>query len=154
MISASATATDIPGTVAGGKVFHRLVPDDDVQGKSAGDYIAKKLQAKTAAYIHDNTDYGKPLAEGTQKAWEASGVQTVGSEAIDPEEPGLLRRGQLDEQSLKPDVIYYGGYYAEAGRLKKQLTDGGVDRHLRERRRRARPGLHRGRRRRRPTAPS
>jgi branched-chain amino acid transport system substrate-binding protein len=125
MISASATAADIPATVAGSKVFHRLVPDDDVQGKSAGDYIAKKLQAKTAAYIHDNTDYGKPLAEGTQKAWEASGVQTVGSEAIDPKSQDFSAAVN-SMNNLKPDVIYYGGYYAEAGRLKKQLTDGGV----------------------------
>ena len=29
-------------------------------------------------------------------------------------------------KSLKPDVIYYGGYYEQAGRLKKQLTDAGV----------------------------
>src|SRR5437016_5742433 len=83
MISASATAADIPSTVPGGKVFHRLVPDDDVQGASAGKYIANKLKAKTAAYIHDNTAYGKPLAEGTQKAWEAAGVRTSGDGTLD-----------------------------------------------------------------------
>jgi branched-chain amino acid transport system substrate-binding protein len=126
MISASATATDIPTTVAGGKVFHRLVPDDDVQGASAGKYIATKLQAKTAAYIHDNTDYGKPLAEGTQKAWEAAGVNTVGNAAIDPKSQDFSAAVN-SMKSLNPDVIYYGGYYAEAGRLKKQLSDGGVD---------------------------
>jgi branched-chain amino acid transport system substrate-binding protein len=126
MVSASATAVDIPATVPDGKVFHRLVPDDDVQGKSAGDYIAKKLGAKTAAYIHDNTDYGKPLAEGTQKVWEASGVQTVGTGvAIDPngEDYSAAVNSMND---LKPEVIYYGGYYSQAGKLKKQLTDGGV----------------------------
>ena len=126
MVSASATAADIPSTVAGSKVFHRLVPDDDVQGKSAGDYIAKTLQAKTAAYIHDNTDYGKPLAEGTQKVWEQSGVQTAGSEAIDPKSEDFSAAVN-SMNALNPDVIYYGGYYSEAGKLKKQLTDGGVD---------------------------
>jgi branched-chain amino acid transport system substrate-binding protein len=126
MISASATATDIPSTVPGAKVFHRLVPDDDVQGKSGGEYIAKKLQAKTAAYIHDNTDYGKPLAEGTQKVWEQSGVQTVGSEAIDPKSEDYSAAVNSMKR-LNPDVIYYGGYYSQAGKLKKQLTDGGVD---------------------------
>ena len=35
MISASATATDIRARVPSGKVFHRLVPDDDVQGAGA-----------------------------------------------------------------------------------------------------------------------
>ncbi|MGH8992374.1 MAG: ABC transporter substrate-binding protein, partial [Acidimicrobiia bacterium] len=28
--------------------------------------------------------------------------------------------------SPAPDMIFYGGYYAEAGRLKKQLTDAGI----------------------------
>ena len=125
MISASATASDIPSTVAGGKVFHRLVPDDDVQGASAGKYIANKLNAKTAAYIHDNTDYGKPLAEGTQKAWETAGVDTVGNAAIDPKSQDFSAAVN-SMKSLNPSVIYYGGYYAEAGRLKKQLSDGGV----------------------------
>jgi branched-chain amino acid transport system substrate-binding protein len=125
MISASATATDIPSTVPGSKVFHRLVPDDDVQGASAGEYISKKLSAKTAAYIHDNTDYGKPLAEGTQKAWEAAGVNTVGNAAIDPKSQDFSAAVN-SMKSLNPNVIYYGGYYAEAGRLKKQLSDGGV----------------------------
>jgi branched-chain amino acid transport system substrate-binding protein len=125
MISASATAADIPGTVPDGKAFHRLVPDDDVQGKSSGDYIAKTLEATTAAYIHDNTDYGKPLAEGTQKVWEASGVQTVGSEAIDPTSEDYSAAVN-SMKSLNPGVIYYGGYYSEAGKLKKQLTDAGV----------------------------
>ena len=125
MISASATATDIPSTVPGSKVFHRIVPDDDVQGTSAGKYIAQKLKAKTAAYIHDNTDYGKPLAEGTQKAWEAAVVRTVGNAAIDPKSQDFSAAVN-SMKSLKPDVIYYGGYYAEAGRLKKQLTDGAV----------------------------
>jgi branched-chain amino acid transport system substrate-binding protein len=125
MISASATAADIPSTVPGSKVFHRLVPDDDVQGASAGKYIANKLKAKTAAYIHDNTAYGKPLAEGTQKAWEAAGVSTAGNAAIDPKSQDFSAAVN-SMRSLKPDVIYYGGYYAEAGRLKKQLSDGGV----------------------------
>jgi branched-chain amino acid transport system substrate-binding protein len=125
MISASATAVDIPATVPDGKVFHRIVPDDAVQGKSGGDYIAKTLEATTAAYIHDNTDYGKPLAEGTQEVWEASGVQSVGSEAIDPKSEDYSAAVN-SMKSLNPDVIYYGGYYSEAGKLKKQLTDGGV----------------------------
>lgn len=125
MISASATAADIPSTVPGGKVFHRLVADDDVQGASAGKYIANKLKAKTAASIHDNTVYGKPLAQGTQKAWETAGVSTVGTVAIDPK--GQDFSAAVNTMIfLKPDVIYYGGYYAEAGRLKKQLSDGGV----------------------------
>jgi branched-chain amino acid transport system substrate-binding protein len=125
MISASATAADIPSTVPGSRVFHRIVADDNVQGASAGAYISKQLKAKTAAYIHDNTDYGKLLADATQKASEAAGVSTVGNAAIDPRSQDFSAAVN-SIKVLKPDVIYFGGYYAEAGRLKKQLSDGGV----------------------------
>ena len=33
-------------------------------------------------------------------------------------------------KAANPDVIFYGGYYEEAGRLKKQLADAGVDGHV------------------------
>ena len=126
MVSASATAVDIPDTVPDGKSFHRLVPDDDVQGAGVAEYVSKKLGAKTAFYIHDNTDYGKGLSDGTQALLEKAGVSTAGSDAIDP-------RGQdytaavNKAKAANPDVVFYGGYYAEAGRVAKQLKDAGVE---------------------------
>jgi branched-chain amino acid transport system substrate-binding protein len=52
-------------------------------------------------------------------------VRTIGNAAIDPKSQDFSAAVN-SMKSLKPDVIYYGGYYAEAGRLKKQLADGGV----------------------------
>ncbi len=128
LVSASATATALPDEVPGQTVFHRLVPGDDVQGRGVTDYVTKKLTVRTAAYIHDNADYGKALADGTRGELEGAGVTTVLNEAIDPKSQDFSAVvNQVRAISPPPDMIFYGGYYSEGGRLKKQLTDGQVN---------------------------
>ena len=125
MVSASATSAALPTAVPNQTVFHRLVPDDDVQGKGLADYVSKKLTARRAVYVDDNSEYGKGLADGTQKLLEAAGVPTVARDSIDPRSQdfsAVVNR----IRSANPDLIFYGGYYSEAGRLRKQLVDGGV----------------------------
>src|SRR5207248_2037007 len=53
MISASATNAGLPTVVPNATVFHRVIPDDDVQGKGIADYITKKLHVKKMAFIDD-----------------------------------------------------------------------------------------------------
>lgn len=125
MVSASATGTALPTVVPDSKVFHRIVPDDDVQGAGLTDYITKKLGAKSAAYVHDNSEYGKGLAEGTQKLLDDAGLKSSVVEAVDPKAQDYSAAVNKVKSS-GADFVFYGGYYAEAGRLKKQLTDAGV----------------------------
>src|SRR5207253_11515730 len=95
--------------------------------KGVTDYVTKKLGVTRAAYIHDNGEYGKGLADGTRAQLEAVGVTTVLNEAIDPKSQDLSAVvNQVLAISPPPDMIFFGGYYSDAGRLKKQLTDGQV----------------------------
>jgi branched-chain amino acid transport system substrate-binding protein len=127
MISASATAVDIPATVPGGKSFHRLVPDDAVQGQGVSDYLTKKLKTKSVFYIDDKSDYGKGLASDTKKTLEAAQIKTAGTDEITPGEQSYLQAvNNVKAASPKPDIVFYGGYYSDAGRLAKQLHDGGA----------------------------
>lgn len=125
MVSASATNAALPTAVPNQTVFHRLVPDDDVQGKGVADYVSKKLGSKRAAYVHDNSEYGKGLADGTRTLLEKAGVPTVANDAIDPRSQDFSAVVNRLRQA-NPDLVFYGGYYSEAGRLRKQLVDGGV----------------------------
>ena len=126
MISASATATSLPTIVPNGTVFHRLVPDDDVQGQGVADYVTKKLKAKSVFYINDNSDYGKGLADGTQQILEKAGVTTAGTDAIDPNSDDYSSAVNK-AVAAKPDIVFYGGYYSQAGKLAKQLKDAGAN---------------------------
>jgi branched-chain amino acid transport system substrate-binding protein len=125
MISASATNVALPTVVAGQTVFHRVIPDDDVQAIGVTNYVVKALKAKKVASIHDNSDYGKGLWEGVIKGVEAQGVANVLTDAVDPKATDYSAAVNK-VKAAKPDVVFYGGYYNEAGRFKKQLSDAGV----------------------------
>jgi branched-chain amino acid transport system substrate-binding protein len=126
MVSASATNVGLPDTVPGTKIFHRLIPDDAVQAQGLSDYIVKVLAPKKVALIHDNSDYGKGLWEGVLTQLQAAGVDTSLTDAIDPKSQDYSAAvNKVDAGDV--DLVFYGGYYNEGGRFKKQLTDAGVD---------------------------
>ncbi|HEV8014611.1 MAG TPA: branched-chain amino acid ABC transporter substrate-binding protein [Stellaceae bacterium] len=104
---------------------YRVCGRDDVQGKVAGEYIADHFKGKPVAIIDDKTTYGKGLADETRKALNAKGVK----EAIDDE----INQGDKDFSALvskmkqaNAGVIYFGGYYTEAGLIVRQASDQGL----------------------------
>jgi branched-chain amino acid transport system substrate-binding protein len=125
MISPSATNVALPTVVPNGKSFHRVIPDDDVQAKGVSDYVVKKLKPKTVALIHDNSDYGKGLWEGVLKNLDTAGIKAPITDAVQP--GGTDYSAAVNKvKAGNVDMVFYGGYYSDAGRLKKQLTDAGV----------------------------
>lgn len=125
MISASATNTALPTVAPSNKVFHRVIADDSFQGKGIGDYIVSTLKGKTIVVIDDNSEYGKGLADDTGKEITAKGGSVAKRLSVDPKAQDFSAAVN-DAKAASPDVIMYAGYYQEAGRLRKQLTDGGV----------------------------
>jgi branched-chain amino acid transport system substrate-binding protein len=125
MISASATNVALPTVVPDSKVFHRIIPDDDVQAKGVTDYVIKVLKPKKVALIHDNTEYGKGLWGGVVKLLTDAKIDTSTTDAVDPRSQDFSAAVNK-VKAARVDMVFYGGYYAEAGRLKKQLTDAGV----------------------------
>lgn len=124
MVSASATNTELPNVVKGSKSFHRVLPDDAAQAAGVAKYLTVKLKPKSIAIVHDNSEYGKGLAVD-QLAKQLGGIQLVATEAIDPKSQDYSAAVNK-VKAAKPDAIFFGGYYEQAGRLRKQLTDAGV----------------------------
>lgn len=125
MISASATNVTLP-TDPATDVFHRIIPDDGVQAQGIADYVTKKLKPKKIALVHDNTDYGKGLWEGVVKLLSDAGIDTSTTDAIDPKSQNYSVAVNK-VKAANVDMVFYGGYYNEAGRLKKQLADAEVE---------------------------
>jgi branched-chain amino acid transport system substrate-binding protein len=126
MVSASATNVELPDVVPGGASFHRVLPDDAAQAAGLIKYLTTTLQPATIAIVHDNSEYGKGLAVDQLAAQLAgSGIEIVTTEAIDPESEDFSAAVNA-VKAANPEVIFYGGYYEEAGQLKKQLADAGV----------------------------
>lgn len=103
----------------------RTIGRDDEQGPFAASFMKNSLHVKRAAVINDNTTYAKGLADNTVEALKKDGVDVVYDDAITP--------GQMDYSptlthvaSLKPDVIYYTGYFSEAGLIVKEARQLGL----------------------------
>ncbi|MFB4316193.1 branched-chain amino acid ABC transporter substrate-binding protein [Actinomadura sp. 21ATH] len=126
--SVSPSATQITLAEKGWKFWHRVVADDAVQSAGAGEFITNQLKAKKVATIHDNQEYGKGLADAIAGAVKPKGAQTMAEGVDDKATDYSATVNKI--KSFDPDVVYFGGYYAVAGRLFKQLREAGVDARL------------------------
>jgi len=123
-ISPASTATDF--TDRSLKSVSRVVARDDFQGPAGAQYAINTLKAKKIFVIQDKTAYGSGLADAFKAEAEKLGAEIVGYEGITVGEKDF--NGVLNQvSSKKPDLIYFGGLYAEGGLLVKQARDKGID---------------------------
>lgn len=126
MISASATNKDLPTVVPNGTVFHRVIADDALQANGIVSYLASVTPKPTkVAYVNDNSEYGKGLTDDVEKGATAKSIPKAISATVDPKAQDFSATVNA-LKAAAPSHIFYGGYYSDAGRLKKQLTDAGV----------------------------
>jgi branched-chain amino acid transport system substrate-binding protein len=125
MVSASATNVQLPTVVPGSKSFHRVLPDDAAQAAGVVKYLDTKLKPKTIAIVHDNSEYGKGLAVDQVATQLPANIKVTATVAIDPKSQDYSAAVN-EVKAAAPDAIFFGGYYEQAGRLRKQLVDGGV----------------------------
>jgi len=65
----------------GGDFFFRTVPADDLQAEVLSRWVFDS-GAKRVAVVYTNNSWGKPLAEGFQKKFEALGGQVINAEGV------------------------------------------------------------------------
>lgn len=129
MIMVSPASTNPKLTEQGYNTIFRVCGRDDQQGKVIGDYILRKFAGKKVAVLDDQTAYGKGIADVVKATVKAGGVKDVLYENI--------AKGERDFSALlaklknaNVGVIFYGGYYTEAGLLARQMKDRGVQAQL------------------------
>jgi branched-chain amino acid transport system substrate-binding protein len=116
-------------TERGYQYFFRTCGRDDSQGEFFASAVPAKFGAKRIAILHDNTAFGKGLAENARDALkaqvDAKKVEIVYYDAITPGEKDFkVPLTKLRE--TKPDVWYFTGYYAEAALLVSQAKQIGI----------------------------
>lgn len=77
---------------------------------------------KKVAILHDNSSYAKGLAEEAQKGLKDAGVPVVFYDALTPSErdyTAILTK----LKAADPDLIFFTGYYPEAGMLLRQKKE-------------------------------
>ncbi|MEH6939264.1 branched-chain amino acid ABC transporter substrate-binding protein [Bacillus sp. JJ664] len=120
MVSPSNTANEV--TDRGLSVVNRICARDDFQGPAGADFAVNTLKAKKIFIIQDKTAYGTGLANEFKAAAEQLGAEILGEEGIsvgDKDFNGVLN----NVKAKKPDLVFFGGLYAEGGILLKQARD-------------------------------
>lgn len=112
-------------TVRGFTSFNRTVASDGFQGVIAAEYIYNDLGITKIATIHDGSPYGEGLVTVVSQAFAALGGEVVGADAVTVGETNF--RSTLENlASAAPELIYFGGFNAEAARLVQQMPDAGL----------------------------
>ncbi len=113
------------GYKKGYKGVFRVCGRDDQQGKIAADFVINYLKLKNVAILHDKTTYGQGLADEFKKFLENK-VNVVYY--------GGVVQGERDFKMVltaikvkKPELIFFGGIYPEAGLLVKQAKELGLE---------------------------
>ncbi len=102
----------------------RVCGRDDQQGKVAADFVCRDLKLSRIAIIQDRTTYGQGLADEF-RSHLSSTCRTVYDGSIIQGDKDF-RAVLTDVKSKKPDLIYYGGVFPEAGLLVKQARQLGI----------------------------
>jgi branched-chain amino acid transport system substrate-binding protein len=122
--SISASATN-PGLAQNGwKYWHRVVANDDDQGPGIANFLIKALSPKKAFVVSDDQEYSVGIAESVKKTFSDKGINTQTDKFAQAASDYSSTVSKVKADN--PDVVFYGGYYAQAGRLLKQLRDAGV----------------------------
>ncbi|MFV2105044.1 branched-chain amino acid ABC transporter substrate-binding protein [Micromonospora sp. LOL_015] len=108
----------------GWPTFFRGVGNDLSQGPAAGVYIRDVLNAEKVFVIDDQSAYGAGLADEVKNVL---GDLVVDSDKVQGEGKQVDFSATVTKvRSSEADAIFFGGYYQEAGLIRKQLTDAGV----------------------------
>lgn len=121
MIQVANGSTAIRLSEKGLKYFMRTCPRDDEQGLVA--YKALKNGGfQKIAILHDNSSYAKGLADEAKALLEKDGANIVFYDALTPKEndySAILTK----MKAAGPDVVFFTGYYGEAGLLLRQKME-------------------------------
>lgn len=115
-------ATNAKLSENGWKMFHRILANDDKQAPGIAKLMTATAKFKKVVVIDDASEYGKGLADSVRAGL---GSAKVADDTIDPK--GSDFSAAVNKvKGAGADAVFYGGYYAEAAKLVKQLRDAGV----------------------------
>ena len=119
-VSPSATNPDI--TSSNCDVCNRVALSDALQGAVDANYVFSDLGLTKVAVVHDNSDYGKGVAEVFQNNISELGGDVTSFEGVqvgDTDFRAMLAKVGADG----PQAIFFGGYATEAGLIAQQMTE-------------------------------
>ena len=124
MITGAATNPDL--TKPGWNTTYRVIANDNALGAALASYAAKNLKLKNVAVIDDRTAYGQGLANVFKKDAEKQGIKIVANEFTNDKATDFMAI-LTSIKAKKPDAIFYGGMYGQAGPMLRQMAQLGMN---------------------------
>jgi branched-chain amino acid transport system substrate-binding protein len=123
--SVSPSATN-PGLAKNGwNYWHRVVANDDDQGPKIVDFLLTAKSPKSAYVLSDDQEYSVGIADAYEKELKAKNISVQRDKFAKDASDYSSTVNKV--KAANPDIVVFGGYYAQGGRLLKQLRDGGVN---------------------------
>src|SRR5438876_2236884 len=104
--------------------INRVCGRDDVQGVVGSEFAHGTMKVKSAAIVHDKTQYGQSIAEFFKAGTEKKGIKVVAFEGT--EEKSNFDPILTPIKAKNPDVIYFGGIYDQGAPFFKQAREKGI----------------------------
>jgi branched-chain amino acid transport system substrate-binding protein len=98
--------------------FHRIIPNDSVEGTQGADWLARK-GLKSVYVIDDLSDYGKGVADTMESELKAKNVK-VTRQGVDAKTTDYAAIAQTVKSS-GAEALFYGGYDAQVALFAKSL---------------------------------
>ena len=118
MISPSATAPDL--TEQGHRLIFRTCGRDDRQGTVAGAYIAGRFKGRPIAVLHDQSAYGKGVADAARDALHRHGITEALYDSYTAGEKDYTAVvARLKQAGV--EAVFIGGYHTETGLILRQM---------------------------------
>ncbi len=126
LVVISATASEQSLTERNYDNFFRVNANDRVQAEVSADFLVQRLQAKSVAVLHNDTEYGRGLAASLIEGLHARGA-TVVMQAEVAEGQSTYTAEVQRIRSAAPDAVFYAGYEIEAPYLRVALVESDID---------------------------
>ncbi|WP_437899872.1 ABC transporter substrate-binding protein [Sorangium sp. So ce124] len=112
-------------TMQGFDNINLMLPNNQVQARTAADFLTSTLGKRRIAILHDNSAFARELAELTREELRGK----AGVVAFDAVTPGERDFSAVltHLKARRPDAIYWTGYYAEGGLIIRQARGQGID---------------------------
>lgn len=112
-------------TMQGFDTINLMLPNNQVQARTAAGFLTAELGKRRIAILHDNSAFARELADLTREELRGK-ADVVAFDAVTPGERDFSAV-LTHLKARRPDAIYWTGYYAEGGLIIRQARGQGID---------------------------
>lgn len=127
VILISPTSTNPKLTEMGLSNVFRVCGRDDAQGKAAAVWCMKHDLGGRVGVVHDNSDYGRGLAQEFVRSYEfLSGAKVALNESVARDETDLKPAARKCKEA-QVGLVYFGGLHQQGAALLRELRAAGLE---------------------------